>query len=519
MKRMLKVISTSVLALILLFLMKGISVAASRDDINLFLNQAVEGLNPYNASSIVCVQLYCQIYDTLFFFNDKGELEPRIAKSYELADDNVTYTIHLRDDVKFHNGKKLTAEDAAWSIDYALNSGPYKVLHPRVPGFKSVKVLDDHTFEIVSDGPNPNILNNISMWVRILCKDEVLAAGDQFGIEWIPCGAGPYVVTSYNPDTEVELEAFKDYYQGPARINKVKYKILPDFNSVTIAFESGGLDFIAAPSASWKRFEANKNINTYLAPTKHTSFLHINTTKGGPLSNKKVRQALSYATDREAMVIAAYDDIAQPAYSFFNASSVFGGFTVEELEATGALTYQYDPEKAKTLLAEAGYPDGFDAGKILCIVGSFWDKMATIFQANLAEIGVTVDIEMADSASARARRLEQDYDIATTGNNFAPEASYGHIYFRYLSDEAKKAGDRSDLALQDQDLEDAYQKAMTEMDREKRKDLYLEVARILQDRQYSIPTFHKTTPYAYHKDLICDEINIDYYYVYKFHWK
>ncbi|MGI6784567.1 MAG: ABC transporter substrate-binding protein [Aminivibrio sp.] len=517
MKRVVKVVLASILTLAVI-LPAGGAAAAHRDDINLSLNQVIETLNPYNASTIICMQLYRQIYDTLFFHNDKGELEPRLAESYELADDNVTYTIKLRPGVKFHNGKILTAEDAAWSIDYCLKSGPYTLVRSKVPGYKSVKVIDDLTFQIISEKPNPTLLNNLAMQVQIMCKDEVLAAGDKFGIEWVPCGVGPYIVTSYNPDTEIILEAFEDYYMGPAPIKNVNYKVLTDNNTITIAFESGELDLIVVPTASWARFKANPDYNTYLSPTNHTSFFQINTTAGDALADKRVRQALSYAMDRETMIIAAYDEIAQPAYSMFNADSVFGGFTVEELEAAGIPTYQYDPDKAKSLLAEAGYPNGLDIGNILCITGSYWEKMSTVFQANLADIGVKVGIEMGDSASTRARRYEQQYNLGTTGTNYTPEASYSYSYFKFLSDEDRATGERTELGLKNQILEDAYQKALTEMNREKRRAAYLEVMRIMQDEMYSIPTFHKAIPYAYNKDLVC-EINTNYYHIYKFHWK
>lgn len=520
MKRRFSTVIVAVMVLVfLLFSTGGISAAPRRDDINLSLNQVIETLNPYNVNSIICTQLYGQIYDTLFFQNDSGELEPRLAESYELADDNVTYTVRLRDGVKFHNGKKLTAEDAAWSIDYALKSGPYTLIRPQVPGYESVKVLDDLTFQVVSKSPNATFFNDVCNWIHIFCKEEVLAAGEKFGVEWVPCGAGPYVVTTYNPDTEIELEAFEDYYLGPAAIKKANYKILTDNNTITIAFESGELDFIVVPTAAWSRFTSNSNYNTFLSPTNHTSFFLINTTRGDTLSDKRVRQALSYAMDREMMVIAAYDDIAQPAYSLYNASSVFGGFTVEELEAAGIPTYEYNPEKAKALLVEAGYPNGFDAGKILCISGSYWEKMSTVFQANLADIGVKVGIEVADSASCRARRYDQDYDIANSGNYFSPEASSSYLYFQYITDERQKAGERTEIGVKNRALDDVLQKIMAEMNREKRKTAYLELARILQDEMYMIPTFHKAIPYAYNKDLVCDEINTNYYYIYKFHWK
>ena len=519
MKKTFALVIAAVFVLCSAFFFGGLSEASPRDDINLTLNQVIETLNPYDVSSIICSQLYCQIYDNLFFHNDKGELEPRLAESFDLADDNVTYTIHLRDGVKFHNGKKLTAEDAAWSIDYALKSGPYTRLRPKAPGYKEVKVIDELTFQIVSEGPNPTFLNNVSIWVNIFDKEEVLAAGDKFGIEWVPAGCGPYVVTSYNPDSEIDLEAFEDYYQGPAAIKKVNYKILTDNNTITVAFESGELDLIVVPTAAWGRFQGNSDFNTYLSPTNHTSFFQVNSTRGDALADKRVRQAFSYAMDREMMILAAYDGIAQPAYSFFNADSVFGGFTVEELEEAGIPTYQYDPEKAKALLAEAGYPDGFDAGVILSISGSYWEKMSTVFQANLADIGVKAEIESADSASCRARRYELDYDIANTGNNFVPEGSYSYVYFKYLDDERKAAGERTELALQDPNLEAAFQKVLTEMNREKRRAAYVELARVLQDEMYVLPTFHKAIPYAYNKGLVCDEINTNYYYIYKFHWK
>lgn len=519
MKKKLTIGTVTLLVCAIILSICGVACAGVRDNINLSLNQVIESLNPYNVNQIISTQLYCQIYDTLFFQNDSGELEPRLAESYELADDNVTYTVRLRDGVKFHNGKKLTAEDAAWSIDYALKSGPYTMIRIKVPGYKSVKVIDDLTFQVISDGPNATVFNNISMWVNILCKEEVLAAGDKFGIEWIPCGAGPYVITKYNPDTEINLQAFEDYYLGPAAIKEVNYKILLDNNTITVAFESGELDLIVVPTVSWSRFNGNPNYNTYLSPTNHTSFFHVNTTRGDALSDKRVRQALSYAMDRESMIIAAYDGIAQPAYSLFNAASVFGGFTVDELDAAGIPTYQYNPEKAKSLLAEAGYPNGLDIGTILSISSSYWEKMSTVFQANLADIGVTVDIEVGDSSSTRARRYELEYDIGNTGTNFTPEANYSYSYFQYLSDEERAKGKRTELGLKNKELDDAYQKAFKEMNREKRRAAYLEVVRILQEEMYTIPTFHKSIPYAYNKDLICDEINTNYYYIYKFHWK
>ena len=497
------------------------AATTGRDSINLTMNQAVETLNPFATASMVDMQLFCQLYETLFFYNSKGELEPRLAESYEMGEDGMTYTVHLRKDVKFHNGQVMTAEDVAWSLDYALKSGPFTQKRNNLSNFDSATVIDDYTVAVKSTDKSATFFTNVCLYGYILCEDAFLAAVDDgtIGVEWVPYGTGPYMVTVYNPDAEITLEAFPDYYRGKARIDKVNYQVLSDNNTITVAFESGDLDFIVVPTARWASISANSDYNTYLSPTNHTSFFHINTNNNDALSNKLVRQALSYAIDRESMCIAAYDGIAQPAYSMFNSDTVPGGFTVEELEAAGMETYQYNPEKAKELLAEAGYANGLDIGTILTINGSYWEKMSTVFQSNLADIGVTVNIELADSAACRARRKDHDFQLATTGTNYTPDASYGYQYFRALTDEEKAAGMYSELDLQDQELNNLYVQAMSESDPEVRRNLYLEVNRILQDEMYSIPTFYKSIPYAYNKDLVCDRIDTNYYYVYEFSWK
>jgi peptide/nickel transport system substrate-binding protein len=508
------------IALIFVCVSSEVSSASTRDTINLTLNQAVETLNPFRTTSLIDIQLFCQIYETLFFLTETGELEPRLAESYTIGDDGMTYTVKLRKGVKFHNGKNVTAEDVVWSLDFALKSGPYNHKRATLANFESARVIDEYTVEIKSKDQSGAFFYNLCINGYILCKSEFIAAEEAktAGINWIPYGTGPYVVTSYNPDAEIKLQAFSDYYRGKARIDKINFQILSDNNTITVAFRSGELDFIVSPTASWPILSTNSDYNSYLAPTSHSSFIHVNVHDNDARSNKLVRQAMSYAMDREGMCIAAMDGIAQPAYSFFNPDTVFGGFSVKELEAAMIPSYQYDPEKAKALLAEAGYSSGLDLGKILTINSSYWEKMATVFQANLADIGITVGIELADSAACRARRRAQDYQLATTGDNFIPDAGYSYVYFRPLTLEQKASGMLTDLALQDNELDELFQKAMSESNRERRRAAYLEVNRKLQDEMYSIPTFHKATPYVYHKDLVC-RITPNFYYVYDFEWK
>ena|GEM_PF-5498675 len=520
-----RTIVTIFMTLLFLFFVCGspeVSFAESeRDTINLVLNQVIENLNPFGSTAIITIQLNCQIYETLFFLNDVGDLESRLAESYEMGEDGKTYIVKLRKDVKFHNGKSMTAEDVAWSLNFALKTGPFIHKRANLTNFDSARAIDEYTVEIKSTDQSSTFIKNLSIYAYILCEQEFLDAMEKgtLGVEWVPYGTGPYVITSYSPDSEIKLQAFPDYYRGKARIDKINYKFIADNNTITVAFRAGDLDLIVVPTASWGLLNENPDFTTFMSPTNHTSFFPINTNNDDPLSNKLVRQAMSYAVDREGMCFAAMDGIAQPAYSIFNADTVFGGFTVQEMEAAGIPAYQYNPEKAKELLAEAGYPDGVHVGTILTINGSYWEKMSTIFQANLDAIGIGVNIELADSAACRTRRRENNFQIAGTGENFSPDASFGYIYFRYLTPEQRAQGLYSDINVRNRELDDLYHKAMTEPNDELRRAHYLEICRIVQDEMYIIPTFHKAIPYAYHKDLVCDQINTNYYYVYEFAWK
>jgi len=494
---------------------------AGRDTINLTLNQAIATINPYDGNALVAYQLYYQIYETLFFLNDEGELEPRLGVSYEVGEDKMTYTVKLQKGVKFHNGQEMTAEDVAWSLEYGYVTGPYTANRGKLKNVESATVIDEETIEIKSSTIDASFMGNVALYGYICCKDEYLAAVDsgKIGVEWVPYGSGPYMITSYNPDSEIVLEAFDDYWRGKARIENVNYKILSDNNTISVAFEAGDLDFIVVPTAMWSTISANDNYNTFLSPTNHTSFFHINVNNDDALSNKLVRQALSYGINREEMCIAAYDVLATPAYSMMNPETVFGAYTQEELQSAGINAYEYNPEKAKELLAEAGYPNGVDIGTITCINGSYWEKMATVFQANMSDIGVTVAIELFDSATCRSMRKEHAYQLATTGDNMAVEGLFAHYCYRLLTDEQIAAGEYTETGVYDEELEAAFTNVASTMDRDERKDAYLDLNKLLQENMYSIPTFHKMIPYAYNKNLVCDEINTNFYYIYNFHWE
>lgn len=493
---------------------------SGRTDINLALNQVAETLNPYATNSLIDYQIHYQTYEGMFFYTDAGEFLPRVCKEFSVDETGTKYTVTLNDGVKFHNGKDVTAEDVAWSLCFMARDGEYVTRRSTVAIFADAVAVDDKTVEITTNEPSASFFAALCNNCAILSKEEFLAAeaAGTLGVEWVPMGTGPYVITNYSPDTTIVMEAFPEYYRGEAAIKTINYQILLDNNSTATTFEAGGLDFISVPTAAWAGISGNPDYNTYLSPTTHCSFFLVNTNNDDVLSNKLVRQAIAYGMDREAMVYVAYDGIADIANSVYNPETVFGGFTNEELEAAGVPTYEYNPEKAKELLTEAGYPDGVDIGSILCINGSYWEKMSTVFQDNMKDIGVTVAIELADSAACRSRRAEGDYQLATTGASVVIEGNDLYRWVRAVTDEDKAAGNTTDLNINNQDLEALMKKAMITMDQAERRDVYLEIVRELNDEMYFLYTFHKATPYAYAGNLSVENIFTGGYFVYDMAW-
>ena len=135
-----------------------------RDSINLTLNQVVETLNPFDSANIVDMQLFWQLYETPFFLSDSGELIPRLAESYTVSEDGLTYTLKIKEGVKFHNGATMTAEDMAWSLQYSLKDGPFTKKRNNLGDFESAVAIDENTVQIKSKNKSAAFMSNIALY-------------------------------------------------------------------------------------------------------------------------------------------------------------------------------------------------------------------------------------------------------------------------------------------------------------------------------------------------------------------
>ncbi|NCB30870.1 MAG: ABC transporter substrate-binding protein, partial [Clostridia bacterium] len=325
------------------------------------------------------------------------------------------------------------------------------------------------------------------------------------------CGTGPYKFVAVDLSTEVKLEAFDEYWECDVPIKNVILRPVTDSTTSAVSFEAGELDFIQVSNISaFQPLVDTGSFNTEAVTTLHTAYISMNN-EVAPFDNKLVRQALTYAADRATMVAIAYEGLAVPARLMADERS-FG------VDFSNCPAYSYDLEKAKALLAEAGYPNGInfkeDFGVVMDIIpGGFYEKFATIFQQSLSEMGCTLELRASETYSADA--ASGNYAIITQGMTFQYDFSYDQGLYGTTGINSKNHARYSNPKV-----DELFTAADATTDQAQRAAYYKEICKILTDDCPTIPVLHKQMPYAWAKDLnAIPHVSAAHpYYVYQWSW-
>lgn len=473
--------------------------APARTDIRLCIASEVTSLDPYNTTASADYQVFLQMYEGMFFLNSDMELEPRVAESYSVAEDGMTYTFNIRKGVKFHNGEELKASDVVFSIERAMAS---TAMANRTASIESVKAVDDYTVEVKTIDVMAAALNQIAE-IDIMSEAIVTAEGENFGQTAVDAGTGPYMLDTYDRSTKITMKGFDDYYRGAPAIKDVTFSVMTDSSTSLISFEAGELDLISCPLSSWNNVSANPAYKTELVDTTHISYVALNRSVA-PFDNADLRKAIAYAINKEACIIAAYEGLAAEGVCLLNPAVI-------ALAPTDGVAYSYDPELAKEYLAKAGYPDGVDIGEFLVYGSGYWPKFAEVIQQSLADVGITVELVTMDTSAVIADMKVGNYTMGTGGMACDREVGYlaRFCHSRNIQSSAVKFGD----AWIDEKLDESDR----ELDATKRAALIKEVNDYVMEDASLLPVFHKTTPYVYNADLN-GTFNLNYYFIYNFSW-
>jgi len=343
----------------------------------------VDTLDPAQNSVNESIWLDQNLYSRLLQPNSTGTgLLPDLATSWNISKNGLAYTFHLRTDAEFSNGTPVTAQDVVYSIARARAvAGGWGFLLTAV---KKVTAPNPHTVVIKLSQPHAPLLADLAMYAySIVPESLVKAQGKAFWQH--PVGSGPFEVTSYNPDSEVDLAANPHFYGTKPKISKVRILIVPDDNTRVLMLESKKVDVIENPPGNLvSQIDKTPGLKVDLFPSTRVDFIQLDE-HFKPFKNADVREALNYAINRNAIVSLAYQGHAIPGASFMP-------YKMKYFDS-GIKPYPYDPAKAKQLLAAGGYPHGFTTFLITVSGDVAGQAEAVVVKSELAAVGINVNIQ------------------------------------------------------------------------------------------------------------------------------
>ena len=352
--------------------------------------------------------IFDRLVDVEVGTDGNSKIVPSLAESWDISDDGLEYTFHLRQGVKFHNGNDFTAEDVTYTFHRMLTveggvntefidqiKGADELLAGETDTLEGVEVVDDYTIKVTLKEPFAGFLASISSpGVSIYDSEATEAAGDQFGMDpAVTVGTGPFEFSSWSFNNQLVLTRNEDYWKGASGLPGVVIKIIPDTETQSMMFESGELDILdldyAADSAD--RFTETYPDQIVQGPRVGIVYFTMNFNKE-PFQDVRVRKAVQMSIDRQAILDALYGGRGQVEQGIFPHGLI--GFNPDQEEI------KYDPEAAKALLAEAGYADGFDMEIAADSSASDTMTMALeIVSDQLAEVGIRAEIKNYDEST------------------------------------------------------------------------------------------------------------------------
>lgn len=448
------------------------------------------GFDPVRGPSGMSHVVIEQVYSTLVLLDHDAKPYAGLAKSWSVSEDGMTWTFELRDGVIFHNGDPVTAEDVKFTFDRLREPDSGYSYGSQVETISEVVVKDPLTVEFKLSKPTGPFLIYMAFPGSSIVPKKLVEAGHDLNAQ--PIGSGPFKFVSYEPRSAIKFERNDAYYEtGKPYFDKMEYRIISDVTALSNALKSGVINFSnEIPPKDWASIESNpKLVGVALEGSRFNWLLPNHERK--PFDNAKVRQAVAHALNREALVRGAF---------FGQATPILGGVIPKWNWSYAALDHfkpQGDPEKAKQLLAEAGFPEGFEAS--MTIASSFPAQMAMapIIQANLAAIGI--------KAKIGTMEIPRFWDEVWSTSNFDITTMY---WLSPLADPDDFVSNnyKCGMAINVQKscseaMDSILERAKTATGQEERKALYLEQQKLSLEEMGIVPLVNGWILTAYTKDL------------------
>lgn len=462
----------------------------------------------------IIMKITDNVVESLLTTLDDGSIEPTLlAQRPEISEDGLTYSFELLPDVKFHNGETLTASDVKYSLERLVKKTTMASLMMYVEGYdemdagtadelSGIEVQDDTHFTIKLASPYSPFESVLSTaYCAIYPADACEAAGDDWGFTTL-IGTGPFKLDSYTTGVGIELSRFDDYHGDVAKLDGVSYKFIEDANTQVLEYQSGNVDFVELDTQLYPVYASDATLAEQMHSLQPIGGYSISfNVKSIPDVN--VRKAISLAIDREAICDSILHGTATVPNSYLCKGLI--GWNED------AEPFEYDPEQAKQLLADAGYADGYDLRITVNTKYATNVAIATAIQAQALEAGINVEVEQVDSAAWSEMRANGGVDCGI-GNWYVDYNDPDSMFYPYQD---VRTDGRSSF-WHNEEYKELLEKGVQTTDEAERQEIYQRAEEIMTREDYAVtPLYNETKYYLLNPSITGYEMGSTY----RMYWK
>jgi peptide/nickel transport system substrate-binding protein len=440
------------------------------------------GLDPHTVSSYSSYQILNNVLEGLTTYDDDLNLQPGLAESWEQSEDGRTWTFHLREGVLFHNGREMTADDVKWSFERLIDPDTGAGNAARVgPPETQIEVVDDYTVAITHPEPFGIFPQSLGFdkSTGIVAKESL----EDDGTINVPIGTGPFMITDVEGTTRLVLEKFDDYWQdGVPLLDRIVIEPIPDDTVRETALRSGEVDWVLAIAPqNFNSLDEDPNVVVATAPQLSYDYIGINLTRE-PFTDVRVRQAIAYTINRDELCEAGYFGLCETIEGPVGPGSPWD-FNYEP--------YGQDLDKARELLADAGYPDGFEMELLPTTQYGETVRAAQVLQQQLAEVGIEATINAPEWSEWLELEGNFQYDAYICSWNALIDADQ-YYYLQHRSGQVFNF-----TGYENEEFNQLVDEGRSISDFDQRYDIYQQADQILVDDAPYIYMYNKQEIRAY----------------------
>ena len=441
----------------------GDSSSADKKSIVVGIQQDLDSLDPHLVVAAGTREVLFNVFEGLVKPDENGELVPAVASEYKVSEDGKTYTFTIREGVKFHNGEAVTAQDVKYSIERNAGMHDQELLISRFENIEAVNIVNDSTVEVVLKEADTELI--AYMTVAIIPKDYKEQSSK-------PIGTGPFIFDSYEVDNKIVVKRNDSYWGDKPELEEVTFKIVANTDSVLLDLKAGTIDIYPYLTDDQAK-ELSDKYNIEVGNTNLVQGVFLNN-EHEYFRNEKVRQAMCYAIDKEEIrtMVSGGNGTIIGSFMFPGLGKYFSEDVIDD--------YEYDVDKAKSLLKEAGYPNGFEFNIAIPNNYQFHISTGEVIVQQLKEIGITANIELVDW-SIWLDEIYTGRDFEATIIGFDSTLAPNDLMRRFVSDNSKNMCNYVNAKY-----DKYYKMAVETTDDSKKIEYYKELQKILSEDAASV---------------------------------